>query len=129
MAKINILYVVSEADPFAKTGGLGDVAGSLPRALEKLGNDIRIILPRYKCVSKDKYNLKLIDRGLKVRIGDEIENVKIYEAVLPGSEVVVYFVENHKYFGSRNELYVNNGRDYPDNLERFILFPGRWLSL
>lgn len=94
---MKILFISSEVVPFAKTGGLADVAGSLPKALKAIGHDVRIFMPRYKKV----------DRLAKY---------------LPGTEVPVYFYENEKYFGNREELYQVKGVDFPDNLERFAAF-------
>ena len=48
-----ILMCSSEAAPFAKTGGLGDVLGALPQALAKLGNDVRVVLPKYGCITEE----------------------------------------------------------------------------
>lgn len=93
---MKILFVSPEVAPFAKTGGLADVAGSLPKALKALGHDIRLFMPRYKKVVPAKF--------------------------LPGSEVPIYFYENEEYFGSREELYQVKGVDYEDNLERFSAF-------
>ncbi|MFH1542556.1 MAG: glycogen/starch synthase, partial [bacterium] len=106
---MKIFYVSSEVVPFAKTGGLADVAGSLPKALHKLGHDVRIFMPRYKKIDKTKYKLK--------KISDDI-----YQGVLPGSEVIVYFFEHEAFFGSRDDLYQVKGQDFPDNLERFSAF-------
>lgn len=52
---MKILFVASEAAPFARTGGLGDVAGALPKAFKKLGHDARVILPYYKEEIKDSF--------------------------------------------------------------------------
>ncbi|MBN3033909.1 MAG: glycogen synthase [Candidatus Saganbacteria bacterium] len=93
---MRILFVSSEVVPFAKTGGLADVAGSLPKALQEIGHDIRVYMPRYRDVEREDY--------------------------LPGSRVPVYFYENEEYFGGRKELYQVGGVDYPDNLERFAAF-------
>ncbi len=89
----------SEVVPFAKTGGLADVCGSLPPAMEKLGHEIVIITPRYK-----SSNIQVPTPV--VRIG---ENVRIC------------FIENEHYFG-REGLYGEEGGDYHDNLERFAYF-------
>ncbi len=97
MEKLKVLLASSEVVPFAKTGGLADVAGSLPLALEELGIDIRVILPKYA--------------SFKVK-GDE---AKI------GKGVKVYFVENDDYF-KRIELYGDKFGDYKDNLDRFSFF-------
>lgn len=115
---MRILLVSPEVVPFAKTGGLADVAGSLPKALKEIGHDIRIIMPRYKNVQTPMSKI----RTLKVKIGRKFEDVIISEGKLPGTSVTVYFVEHDKYFGSRDELYQVKGVDYPDNLERFSLF-------
>ena len=106
---MKILYASSEVVPFAKTGGLADVAGALPKEIEKLGYDIRIIMPKYSTIDEKKFGLK------------KIEGVDIYEAQLPNSKVIVYFVANDKYF-NRPGLYQENGEDYPDNCERFSFF-------
>jgi starch synthase len=106
---MKILFVSSEVVPFAKTGGLGDVAGALPKALKELGHDIRVFMPRYKSISPRKLGLK--------KIADEI-----YEGKIPASDVTIYFFENKDYFGGRDGLYQENGQDYKDNLERFTAF-------
>jgi len=58
MKKTKILFASSEVEPFAKTGGLADVAGSLPKALKKLGEDIRVVMPKYKSIPR-KYVEKM----------------------------------------------------------------------
>jgi len=103
---MKIFFISPEVVPFSKTGGLADVAGSLPKALKEIGHDVRIYTPRYKKVSSD---LKSVTREVK-------------QGAIPKTEVVVYFYENEEYFGSREELYQINGVDYPDNLERFSAF-------
>ncbi len=92
---MKVLFCASEVAPFAKTGGLGDVAGSLPLALEKLGFRTMIVMPRYRGLPGEKKNLS--------------ENVS------------VHFVEHEAYF-NRASLYGNCDEDYPDNLKRFSFF-------
>lgn len=118
---MKILYVSSEVVPFAKTGGLADVAGALPKSLEKLGHDVRIIMPKYKMVDSQKWGLRKIEWDIHVPVGDKAEIACIYEGKLPESKVTVYFVENDKYF-DRSGLYQDKGVDYPDNCERFSFF-------
>src|SRR5579863_4322099 len=96
---MKIVFCASEVIPFAKTGGLADVCGALPPALEKLGHEIVIITPRYKTSS-------IHAPSPVVRIG---ENVR------------VCFVEHNQYFG-REGLYGEAGEEYQDNLERFAFF-------
>ena len=54
---LSILFSASEAAPFAKEGGLGDVVGALPKYLARMGHDVRIVLPRYKSVNPEQYGL------------------------------------------------------------------------
>lgn len=119
---MKILFVSSEVVPFAKTGGLADVAGSLPKALKNIGHDVRVFMPRYKKVEIGKYGLKTLFGDLEVQIGEEKVKFSILQGKMPDSEVKVYFLENEKYFGGRDELYTVKGKDYEDNLERFVLF-------
>lgn len=106
---MKILLVASEVVPFAKTGGLADVAGSLPKALQHSGHDVRIFMPRYKKIDPVRLALKKVAPD-------------VWAGKLPGSEVIVYFYENDGHFGSRDDLYQVKGVDFPDNLERFSAF-------
>lgn len=99
---MKVLFCASEVTPFAKTGGLADVAGSLPLALGKLGIEVVIMMPRY--------------RGLKGSKKKLSENVQ------------VHFIENEAYF-NRSSLYGNEGGDYADNLQRFSFFSNQVLAL
>lgn len=119
---MKILLVSSEIYPFAKTGGLADVCGALPKAINQLGHDVRLIMPLYKSINREKYGLKAKVRDLPVRIGEQQYYADIYEARLPGSLVPVYFVEHELFFGNRDGLYQENGQDYPDNCKRFSFF-------
>lgn len=122
MDKLNILIAASEVVPFAKSGGLADVAGALPKALHALGHDVRIVMPRYYIVDKEKYGLKLLEGSLGVPMGSMGEAWgSVYEGVLPGSEVPVYFIEYEDFFG-RKGLYDEEGEGYSDNDNRFIFF-------
>lgn len=104
---MKILFCSSEVGPFAQTGGLGDVCGALPLALEKRGIEVAVILPLYKCVDREKFNLNNLGGGIfKTKIGRNIE---------------VYFVENNNLYG-RDGLYGDKGGDYEDNLDRFAYY-------
>ena len=122
MKKLNILIAASEVVPFAKSGGLADVAGALPKALRHLGHDVRIVMPRYYIIDKDQYNLKPIPGSLGVPMGSMGEIwCSVFEGVLPGTDVPVYFIEHEEFFG-RKELYDKDGEGFPDNDNRFIFF-------
>lgn len=108
-----ILFVSSEASPFAKTGGLGDVAGALPYALKKLGVDVRIVIPRYKCIPKEYTKDSKLKEEYTVYLDWRKQSASIYEY---DNGLPVYFVENDYYFG-REGLY-----GYHDDHERFAFF-------
>ncbi len=120
--KLNILIAASEVVPFAKSGGLADVVGALPKALHALGHDVRVVMPRYYSVDKEKYALKPLEGSLGVPMGSMGEVWgSVLEGMLPGSEVPVYFIEHEGFFG-RKGLYDEEGEGYSDNADRFIFF-------
>lgn len=116
---MKVLFAASEAVPFAKTGGLADVAGSLPPAIAALGHDVRVIIPRYQRVDPKTFNLKPV-ATFSVPLGAWKERCDIFEGAMDGN-VTVYFV-NKDIFYDRPELYGTPQADYPDNAERFIFF-------
>jgi starch synthase len=118
---LKILFVSSEVVPFAKTGGLADVAGALPLALAKLGHDVRTVMPRYASIDDAKYNLLPILDEIRVRIGEQNHTAYIKKTVFPDTKVPVYFVANEPFFG-RAHLYGDGGGDYRDNATRFWFF-------
>ena len=124
---MKILVAASEVVPFAKTGGLADVAGSLPKAFNSLGHDTRIILPKYKTVDEKKFNLKELTT-VTVKIKDRTETATIYRTYLPETKVTVYLVGQDKYY-NRDNLYREKDRDYEDNAERFVFFSRAILEL
>jgi starch synthase len=119
---MNVLLAASECVPFAKTGGLADVTGALPKALKKLKHDVRVIMPRYKKIDAKKFNLKVIARNIPVSFKDKVEFATVMEGKInPKSSIPVYFIDSEKYY-NRDELYRTSLGDYPDNGERFIFF-------
>ncbi|HUU56849.1 MAG TPA: glycogen synthase GlgA [bacterium] len=119
MAKLRAVIVVSEAVPFAKTGGLADVAGSLPKALAKVGANPVLIMPYYKEVSRGGFCEKRVGR-LDVPVGATTITATIHVANIPGTDIPAYFIGYDPYF-YRDGLYQEKGIDYPDNAERFTL--------
>lgn len=118
---MRILVVSSEVVPFAKTGGLADVAGALPIELARLGHDVRVAMPKYAAVDDGKFHLLPILDEIIVRFGQQSHATQIKRTVFPGTDVPVYFVQNTQFFG-RQGLYQQNGVDYPDNAIRFAVF-------
>jgi len=118
---MNVVFVASEAVPFAKTGGLADVAAALPRALEKQGHSLALFLPCYRRAWAA--GLELADTGLALRIPIGAKSIegRVYKSRLPRSDVPVFLIDQPRYF-DRDGLYGSGGRDYDDNCERFVFF-------
>ncbi len=117
---LNILFVSPEAVPYAKTGGLADVAGALPREVARLGHEVRLVLPRYGSIDGATHGLREWGR-LAVPTAAGVISAEVEEGRLPGSEVRVFTIGHEPFFG-RQGLYGEAGADYPDNLERFSFF-------
>src|SRR5439155_557787 len=117
---LKILLVASEAVPFAKTGGLADVAGGLPRELARLGHSVRLVIPRYGSIDGSTAGFKDWIR-LAVPTATGRTNVTIEQGQLADSGVQILAVRHDPYF-DREGLYQESGVDYPDNLERFAFF-------
>lgn len=117
--QLKIAIAASEAVPFAKTGGLGDVIGSLPKALKKLGCDVKIFLPKYSMIDDEIYGLKPVwGMGeILIIVGEHQYFVHLHQAKLPGTSVEVNFIDCSHYF-DRRWIYTNDN----DENERFILF-------
>ncbi len=111
-----ILYVVAEAVPFAKAGGVADVAGALPSVLKKKGLDIRIFLPMHGTIERDGQDLQMVMEGLTEKVGREEYKFDVYQTE-SYEGVKVYLLYNHKLFGSRKHVY-----GYDDDNLRFYLF-------
>jgi starch synthase len=124
---LNILFVSSEVEPFAKTGGLADVASALPQAVKDLGHEIRIIMPKYKSVEERKFRLHEVLRlkEIDIPIGQENEKASVRSCILANTraKIQVYFLANESLY-NRSGLYVNSEtqKDYEDNDKRFIFF-------
>jgi starch synthase len=115
MAALRILVCASEVVPFAKTGGLADVAGALPQALAALGHDARICLPYYREVRESGAKVRLLVKDLPVPLGGKTVLVDLLHSDdIAG--VPTYFIRSDAYF-DRNSLY-----GQPDDPQRFTLF-------
>jgi starch synthase len=116
---LKILMITSEAIPFAKSGGLGDAVSALAIALSRLGHDVRIFMPRYYFIDRDK--LSPLEGGMGVPIGSEEHWTGVFESTLPDSIVPVYFLDFEKYYGRTGVYGSSSQAEYPDNPERFAL--------
>lgn len=116
---LKIVMVVSEAVPFAKTGGLADVAGALPKALSKIGVDVTLVMPFYREVAAGAFNVKKVCK-LNVRVGAAPLAATLLKAEMPDTAIKAYFISYDPYY-DRDGLYQEKGIDFPDNAERFTL--------
>ena len=118
--RLRILLVASEVAPFAKTGGLADVAGALPRALAALGHDVRVLLPKYRGAEAHATETRVVAPNIQVPLGDRVAEGSLIEGRGP-SGVPVYLLE-HEHYYDRESLYGTADGDYWDNCERFVFF-------
>ncbi len=118
---MRILIVASEVVPFAKTGGLADVAGALPVELARKGHDVRVAMPKYAVVDETRFELIPILNEIIVRLGDTSYMTQIKRSYFPQTQIPVYFVQSQALYG-RVGLYQENGEDYRDNDVRFGVF-------
>ena len=110
---MKILFIASEAAPMVKVGGLADVAGSLPIALQSLGHDVRILLPQYGSLDTQRFPLTPVITDFKVNVAGQSVSVNLNQTHCNG--VPVYTLESQQYFGTR-EIYGTF------DLERFFFF-------
>ena len=120
---MKIILASSEVVPFAKTGGLADVTGALPQELEKLGHEVHVFMPFYRCVKEnaDRYKIEATGQKLEIPIGSLVEEGSLFKTTIPGSNVSMWLVGHDEYY-DRNGLYGENGQDFEDNCERFTFF-------
>ena len=109
-----------EIAPFARTGGLGDVLGSLPHALERLGLKISLIMPAYRSVLRGGFRLEDTGVHFTVPVSHRWEEGSLLKTKT-GNNITVYFIRADRYF-DRDYLYGTPEGDYPDNAERFTFF-------
>jgi len=115
---MNILYVSPEIAPFAKTGGLADVAQALPKAVKELGHDIRTVMPKYLSVADLGLSMERA-APFSVQTHNGLHGAVLWQA--ENGSVPTYFIENEAYF-YREGFYGLGDWNYPDNLERFVFF-------
>ena len=131
MSGARVLLAASEVVGFAKTGGLADVTGALPRALARRGHQVAVVMPYYSAIRRAKVPVEKTGVALPVPFGDKVLACRLLRSHLPNSDVPVYLVEHPPFFerddGAGKGLYqesVPGGpkSDYWDNVERFIFF-------
>lgn len=113
---LRILFLSAEVAPFAKTGGLGDIGGSLPKALHDMGHDVRVMMPAYGNIEAGYPGVSGMPLQLNVPTGSGIIAAGAFEGRLPGSDVPVYFIAEQNLF-NRPNIY-----GYWDDPYRFAFF-------
>jgi starch synthase len=121
---LKILFVASEAAPFVKTGGLGDVIGALPRALAKRGHELMVVLPKYSAIDSSAF--RDTGRRVEVQLAGLLASAQVYVHV-PAERLRYVFLANPYY--DRKELYGEPGSDYRDNHKRFAILCAGALEL
>ncbi|GMQ84043.1 MAG: glycogen synthase GlgA [Gammaproteobacteria bacterium] len=117
---MDILFAASEAHPLVKTGGLADVAGSLPRAIKNSQQDIRLVLPAYPAAIANAGKLKPV---ANLKLPGASVPVRLLQGWLPHTRVRLYLVDAPEYFDRPGGPYSSpQGSDWPDNADRFALF-------
>ena len=116
---MKIAFASSEIVPFAKTGGLADVAGALPKELSQLGHEVKVFMPKYYEINEYEYGHQYdyLIGEFKVSTGGYIHAVHAFYGKLPNSDVDIYFI-HYPVFFHRSKIYTEDW----DEDERFILF-------
>lgn len=125
-APLRLLFVSSEVEPFAKTGGLADVSGALPRALAGMGVKVSVVLPLYRSVDRSRHGIVPLEGAFCVHMGTGehwfgVQHVR-------RQQVDYYFIEHDAAFG-RDHPYQDRSGAYADNGYRFALFARAALQL
>jgi len=120
MAALNIVFIASEASPLAKTGGLADVTGSLPHALQMLGHHVTVIMPFYRQhIAASGVETKSLNRSIEMWADDEERHCPLHQAVVDGLSFIL--IEQDDLY-DREGIYGPAGGAYDDNLLRYLLF-------
>ncbi len=112
---LKVLILAAEIVPFAKVGGLADVVGALPKALQAFGHDVRLVMPRYRQVDPQHFQLSTVLGAVSVPMGSYQVQVEVRRGEI-GNHIPVYMIDAPRYF-DRENIY-----GYTDDGERFILF-------
>ncbi len=119
---MDVLFVSAEVAPFSKAGGLGDVAGALPRALAARGHRVVVFTPRHGAVDPGQHRLEPLP--FPIEAGGEKAGLWVVRGEAP-----VFFLEHERWFGHRRGIYSDPGHEYGDNAQRFAFFTRAALAL
>ena len=116
-SRLNILMIASECVPYAKTGGLADVVGALPKALRALGHNVMVVIPNYSLIDTSRNGLQLYMNNLGVWMGNAQEWCAVH--LTDNEGIPVYFIEFNHYFDRWGYYHDSNNNDYLHNGRRF----------
>jgi starch synthase len=130
MSKMKILEVAAEVAPYARTGGLGDVLGALPRALARQGHEVKVCMPGYGWIDRGRPGLQLLNWNARIKLGQKLETLTVDRFRDHRTKIDYFLIDNDNYF-NRTALYIDpeTGKDYSDNHERFAFFNQAVLEL
>ena len=117
---MRILLASSEVHPYSKTGGLGDMAGAMGKALARAGHKVAIVTPLYRGILAQFPDVRRVDWVFDLPMGGARAQGGLYK-VQSSKGLTVYFVDQRSYF-DRPGIYMDGSADYADNAERFIFF-------
>src|SRR6266576_1288554 len=121
---MNILFATSEVSPIAKTGGLGDVCGSLPKALHALGHDVVLFMPYHRQARQwfEKNGVE-VEHVVSTPMtwSNWTSDLTLSRTTLPGTDIPLYCAAND-YFFDREQIYANRADGFDDSIERFAWF-------
>ena len=123
-SKLRLLYVASEINPFLKITEVADFVRTLPQAMQEMGMEIRILVPRFGLINERKNRLHEVVRlsGINIIVDKDDYPLQIKVASLPNARLQVYFMDNEDYF-KRKFVFRNEADEfYDDNAERMVFF-------
>ncbi len=113
MHALRICFIASEVAPFAKTGGLADVAGALPKYVAREGFDVRVFMPLYSTIDTTQHRFHVVDflRDVPLEIGGEVLHFTVLTTRMPDSEVDIYFIDVPRLY-HRGTVYTSDADEY-----------------
>ena len=122
---MNIVFASAEVSPIAKTGGLGDVCGSLPKALVKLGHDVTIFMPFYRQArhwfERNETPIHQVLPTITLHWANWAAEATFLRTTLPGTDIPLILVAND-YFFERDQIYARDADGWDDSIARYTFF-------
>src|SRR5437867_79391 len=117
---MNVLLASSEIHPYSKSGGLGDMAGAMARAMAAEGQQVAVVTPLYRGITERFSDLKKSDLVMSQLLGSQTVEASVW--ILEANPTLTFYFIDQPEFYDRAGLYQEKGVDYPDNADRFIFF-------